>query len=234
VSQLRSWVRRALWEVVPRDHRQSNHDLRRRQLVTLGFVALGAIVLGLSLRIDPGSRWFYPATLGLAGIWAAGAVASGPLHLGRILSSTRTSRPIFAPILMGLVLAGVFVGGAYLVRYLDFLSGLEGQVVEVIDYADQGSIPVLVVVTAVNGVAEELFFRGAAYAAITVHPVLWTTVAYAAVTAVTGNGMLTFAAALLGVVVGLERRASGGILAPILTHCTWSLSLLLALPAVFS
>ena len=45
--------------------------------------------------------------------------------------------------------------------------------------------------------------------------------------------MLTFAAVLLGLVVGLERRASGGILAPILTHCTWSLTMLLVLPVVF-
>ena len=36
----------------------------------------------------------------------------------------------------------------------------------------------LVLVTAVSGIAEELFFRGAAYAAITVRPVLWTTAAY--------------------------------------------------------
>ena len=56
---------------------------------------------------------------------------------------------------------------------------------------------------------------------------------YAAATAATGNVMLAFAAILLGVVVGLQRRASGGILAPILTHCTWSLTMLLALPPVF-
>ena len=103
----------------------------------------------------------------------------------------------------------------------------------IIDYADQGSLPLLAVITAVNGVAEELFFRGAAYAAITRHPVLWTTVAYAVATLATGNVMLSFAAVLLGLVVGLERRASGGILAPILTHCTWSLTMLVALPLVF-
>jgi membrane protease YdiL (CAAX protease family) len=45
--------------------------------------------------------------------------------------------------------------------------------------------------------------------------------------------MLALAAVLLGTVVGLERRASGGILAPILTHVTWSLTMLLVLPAVF-
>ena len=81
----------------------------------------------------------------------------------------------------------------------------------------------LIVVTAVNGIAEELFFRGAAYAAITRHPVVWTTVAYVVATAATGNVMLAFAAILLGIIVGLQRRASGGILAPIITHCTWSL-----------
>ena len=43
-----------------------------------------------------------------------------------------------------------------------------------------------------------------------------------------------FAAILLGAVCGLERRASGGILAPILTHITWSLSMLFLLPLLFS
>ena len=40
-------------------------------------------------------------------------------------------------------------------------------------------------------------------------------------------------AVLLGVVVGLQRRASGGILGPILTHVTWSVSMLFLLPALF-
>jgi membrane protease YdiL (CAAX protease family) len=234
MSRLQAWVRRALWDVVPRDHRQSERDLRRRQLVTLGVVLVGAVVLGFSLRLDPGSRWFYPATLALAAVWAVGAFASGPLHLGRIPVRRGTSRPVVTPVLVGLVLAGIFVAGAFLVRSLDLLNGLEGQVAEVTAFADEGSLPLLVVITAVNGVAEELFFRGAAYAAIPRHPVLWTTVAYAVATAATGNVMLAFAAALLGVVVGLERRASGGILGPILTHCAWSMTMLLALPAVFS
>ena len=45
--------------------------------------------------------------------------------------------------------------------------------------------------------------------------------------------MLGFAAILLGVVVGLQRRATGGILAPILTHLVWSVTMLYALPAIF-
>jgi membrane protease YdiL (CAAX protease family) len=229
-NSLQGWLRRSLWDVVPRDQRDSPRGLRRRQLVTAGFVVVGAIVLGLSLRIDPGSAWFYPASLGLAAVWAVGAFASGPLHLGRIAHADEHVRPILTPIVLGLALAAVFVVGGLIVRQID---PLERQVSSILDFADQGSLPILVVVTAVNGVAEELFFRGAAYAAITRHPVAWTTLAYAVATAATGNIMLAFAALLLGLVVGLQRRASGGILAPILTHVTWSLSMLFALPLLF-
>ena len=224
------WLRGALWDMVPRDHRQQPADLRRRQLVTAAFVVAGGIVLGLSLRIEPGSQWFYPATLGLAAVWTVGAFASGPLHLGRTLVRDELRRPIVVPLLLGLGLAALFVVGALVVREVPFL---EDQVRHVLDHADQGSLPLLVLITAVNGVAEELFFRGAAYAAIPRHPVTWTTVAYFVATLATGNVMLAFAAILLGVVVGLERRASGGVLAPILTHCAWSLTMLLALPALF-
>lgn len=225
-----TWLRRALWDVVPRDHRQSAADLRRRQLVTAVFVALGGVVLGLSLRIEPGSPWFYPATLLLAGVWVIGAFASGPLHLGRIDTGVALRRPMVVPVAIGLGLAGLFAVGALVVRQVEFL---QGQVQDVLDHADSGSWPLLVLITVVNGVAEELFFRGAAYAAIPVHPVVWTTVAYAVATLATGNVMLAFAAVLLGAVVGLERRSSGGVLAPILTHCTWSVIMLFALPALF-
>jgi membrane protease YdiL (CAAX protease family) len=198
--------------------------------VTVGVVLVGAVVLGFSLRIDPGSTWFYPATLGLAAVWTVGAFASGPLHLGRISHRSERVRPIGTPIVLGLALAGVFVVGGLVVRDIDFV---ERQVSSVLDHADQGSLPLLVVITAVNGIAEELFFRGGAYAAIPRHPVLWTTVASGVATLATGNVMLSFAALLLGLLVGLERRASGGVLAPILTHVTWSVSMLFVLPAVF-
>jgi uncharacterized protein YbjT (DUF2867 family) len=42
------------------------------------------------------------------------------------------------------------------------------------------------------------------------------------------------AAVVLGTVVALQRRASGGILAPVLTHITWSLSMLFVLPPIFA
>ena len=52
------------------------------------------------------------------------------------------------------------------------------------------------------------------------------------VTVATGNPMLVFAALTLGTVLALQRRASGGILAPMLTHVTWSAIMLFALPSL--
>lgn len=227
---MRQWLERSLWDVVPRDHRQSDRDLRRRQLVTAGFVVLGAIVLGVLLRLREGSALFVVMSLVLASVWTVGAFASGPIHLGRITVKDMQVRPIVQPIVLGAALAGVFVVGALVVREIDWLAD---QVRGVLGFATEGYLPVLIVVTAINGVAEELFFRGAAYAAITRYPVAWTTLAYTIATAATGNVMLAFAAVLLGLLVGLQRRASGGILAPIITHCIWSLTMLLVLPPIF-
>lgn len=230
---MREQVRRALWDMVPRDHRESPHALRRRQLVTLGFVLIGAVVLGFSLRTDPGSTQFYVFTLVMAVIWTVGAFASGPLHLGRIALRDDYVRPVLTPFVVGAVLVGVFTAGGLLVRSLSFLDPLTAQIRDVLAYTDEGTLWVLALITAVNGIAEELFFRGASYAAVPKHPVVVTTVAYTLATLATGNVMLSFAAVLLGIVAGLERRASGGILAPIITHLTWSLSMLVVLPLIF-
>jgi membrane protease YdiL (CAAX protease family) len=224
-------VRRSLWDQVPRDHRQSDRDLRRRRLVTACFVIGGAVLLALSLRIRPGNALFYPATLGLAAVWTVGAFTSGPLHLGRTVRGDEPGpRPLVMPAGYGVLLAGLFAVGGLLVRQVPWL---DTQVRQVLDHTQHGSVPLLVLITALNGVAEELFFRGALYAAATRHPVVVTTIAYTAATLATGNVMLAFAAMLLGVLVGLERRATGGIQAPIITHVVWSVSMLFVLPALF-
>jgi uncharacterized protein len=83
--------------------------------------------------------------------------------------------------------------------------------------------------------AEEVFFRGALFAAVgRRHPVLVTTLVYTAVTVATRNPMLVFAAATLGTVLALQRRTSGGILAPLITHVTWSVMMLYLLEPLFS
>lgn len=215
--------------MVPRDHRQSTRDLRRRQWVTLVVVVIGGAVLTFSINLEPGSSWFYPATIALALIWVVGAFASGPLHLGHQATHVGLKRPVLSPVLLGLALAGLFVVGGLVVRDIPWLGD---QVRSVLDHAGEGSLAVLIGITLINGIAEEVFFRGAVYAALPLHPVAVSTVAYALVTLATGNVMLALAGLLLGIVVGLERRASGGVLAPILTHITWSITMLLVLPPI--
>ena len=226
-------LRQTLWDMTPRDHRQSARDFRRRQLVSAGVVVVGALVLAFALgRTEPGSAQFYGATLLLAAVWAGGAYASGPLHLGRvgIDATARLLDPCSSRSSSGSASSLVFIVGAFIVR---LIPPLADQVRAVLDFAGEGTSPVLLlVVTVLNGIAEEMFFRGALYASIRKRQVLITSIAYAIATAATGNVMLAFAALVLGVVVGLERRASGGILAPILTHLVWSVTMLYALPAI--
>jgi membrane protease YdiL (CAAX protease family) len=231
-ASLERALRGLLWDKVPRDHRQDPRRLLVRRVVTAVFVVVGAVVLGWSLQIDPGDPTFYVATLVLAGVWTVGAFASGPLYLGRVARAgiDDLRRPVGGAVLLGLVLAGVFVVGALVVREVPVI---DRQIRSVLDHADQGVTPLLVFITVVNGIAEELFFRGALYAASPRYPVAVSTAAYVVATLATGNFMLAFAAILLGVVVGLERRASGGILAPVLTHVTWSTALLFLLPLLF-
>ena len=225
-------VRPVLIEKVERDHRQSDAQFLRRRIVVAITLAVGATLLGLSFSIRQGDSAFYPLTLGLAATWAVGSFASGPLHLGHILSGGTLRRPIVAPIAVGLALAGIFVAGAIVIRTIPALASLAE---DVLGYARAGNLWIIVVITLVNGVTEELFFRGALFAAIGVRfPVLISTIIYSLATVAGGNPVLVFAAAMLGTVVALQRRAGGGVLAPILTHITWSLTMLLVLPPIFA
>jgi uncharacterized protein len=91
------------------------------------------------------------------------------------------------------------------------------------------------VLTLVNGASEEVFFRGALYAAVgRRNPVLISTIVYVLVTVATGNAMLVFAGVLMGTLFGLQRRASGGILASMITHLVWSTVMILALPPLLA
>jgi membrane protease YdiL (CAAX protease family) len=225
-------VRPVLIDKVERDHRQSDAAFLRRRIVVAITLALGATLLGISFSVRQGDPAFYPLTFGLAATWTLGSVLSGPLHLGHIQLAGRLRRPTITPIAVGLLLAALFVLGALIVRTIPSLVRLAE---DVLGYARLGNLWIICVITLVNGIAEELFFRGALFAAIGVrHAVLISTVLYVLATVAGGNLVLVFTAAVLGTVVGLERRASGGILAPILTHVAWSLSMLFVLPPLFA
>jgi uncharacterized protein len=225
-------VRPVLIDKVERDHWQSDAAFLRRRIVVAVTLALGATLLGLSFSVQQGDPAFYPLTFGLAVTWTLGSLLSGPLHLGHIFLAGRLRRPTITPIAVGLLLAALFVLGALVARTIPLLVRLAE---DVLGYARLGNVWIIFVITLVNGVAEELFFRGALFAAVGVrHAVLISTVLYVLATVAGGNPVLVFAAAVLGTVVALERRASGGILAPILTHITWSLSMLFVLPPLFA
>ena len=231
-GRLTGALRPALIDKVDRDHRQSDAQFMRRRVVVGITLVIGATLLGFSLNAEPGGAIFYTLTIALAATWVIGGFASGPLHLGRINFRGELRRPIVQPILLGLATAAVFIVGAVIVREIEPLRQMTE---DVLAFARYGSLPLVAAVTLINGIAEEIFFRGALFAAIGVwHPVAISTVIYTLTTVATGNLMLVFSAALLGVLLGLQRRASGGILGPILTHCTWSMTMLFVLPAVFN
>jgi CAAX protease family protein len=225
-------VRPVLIDKVERDHRQPDAAFLRRRIVVAITLAVGATLLGFSFSVRQGDPAFYALTFGLAATWTFGSLLSGPLHMGHILLGGTLRRPIITPIAAGLLLAALFVVGALIVRSIPSLARLAE---DVLGYARLGNLWIIFMITLVNGIAEELFFRGALFAAIGAwHPVLISTVLYALATIAGGNPVLVFAAAVLGTVVGLQRRASGGVLAPILTHITWSLSMLFMLPPIFA
>ena len=116
---------------------------------------------------------------------------------------------------------------------MKYIEPLRNFVAGVLEHANQGNIALIAFVALLNGAAEEVFFRGALFAAIgRRHPILISTVIYAVVTIATGNPMLVFAALVMGTLFGLQRRASGGILASMLTHLTWSVVMLALLPPI--
>jgi len=205
--------------------------VRRRQVVVCVVLVAGAVLLGLSLRSTPGDASFYWLTLALAATWAAGAFLSGPLHLGSVNWHGRNQRPVITGTTIGLLLGGLFLAGGLVVREIPPIAE---RITRVLEYTNFGPLWIIVAITLVNGVAEELFFRGALYTALgRWHPVAVSTLLYVITTAASGNPMLGFAAVILGTVCALERRATGGVLAPTLTHLVWGLIMVLALPPIF-
>ena len=203
----------------------------RSRAVVVGFGVIGVAVLAWGLRTDPGSGAFYASTLALAVVWFVGGLVSGPVPLGWESHDGDRRRPVLSSIIAGAALAAVFVVGALVVRHIPALSD---RVEEVLDYASEGSWPIVLLLTVANGIGEEVFFRGAVQPALPERIRLpGSVLIYAAMTMATGNLMLGFAAVLLGAVVSVQRRATDGVLAPVLTHLTWSVLMFAALPVVF-
>lgn len=233
VGELQAFFRASLIKPVERQHSETTGQRLRRRIVVGITLALGAVALGLALSVRPGDPLFYPASLGVAALWVVGSVASGPLRLGR--GRTReggSSRGVLQGFLLGLILLGLFLAGAFVIAQIPVLrTPVEG----LLDHARFGSLWIVALITAVSGLAEELFFRGAVYAALPPQVnALGSTALYASSTLFSGVPLLTFAAVCLGLLTAAQRRVTGGVLGPMASHLTWSLGMLFLLPVIFA
>ncbi len=200
--------------------------VRRRRALVLS--SAGAGLLGASFAARPGSRTFYGLTFALAGTWIGGALAARTASPVRLQAGVT---PVAVPVALGAGAAGAFVGAAMIAREIPVLNQA---LISVLSYEHKGSSSLVFATTLLNGAAEELFFRGAVYDAMSAAaPVLTSTAMYAAVTAASKNPALVLASVVMGTVFGLERKFSGGVQAPLLTHLTWSALVLRYLPPMF-
>ena len=229
IAELRAFLDAALVNPVPVQHPDPPGARTRRRVVSALTLVAGSVVLAGALRIEPGDPLFYTAALVLAAVWGVGAVASGPLHFGRghTRNGQRDARPVVQSLALGMLLLFVFLAGALVVGRVEVL---RQPVDALLDHARFGSLPVVLAITVVNGIVEELYFRGALYAALPAHAVAVTTVLYALTTVGSGVPLLVLAAVAIGLVTALQRRVTGGILGPVITHVTWSTGMLLLLP----
>jgi hypothetical protein len=172
----------------------------------------------------PGSARQATLTYVLAGTLLLGAYVSGGdwprAHRG-------SKRPFVGPALTGVLLFAAFVLFGWLSSWIGFL---DHGVDEVVARARAGALLEVVLGATAAGIAEEVFFRGALFERVRL-PVLTCTLAHMATTLLAGNVALTLAAGVLGVVLGISRRASGGWWAPAVTHVVWALLVAEWLPA---
>lgn len=233
VSEVRSFIESALLNPVDEPPIQTRRQLVRRRVVVAVTTVIGAIALGLTLHIAPGDVSFYPAALGVAALWVVGALASGPLHMGHGRTrSGRGSLGVLHGFLLGMALLVIFLLGAVFVGRIPVL---RRPVYDLLAHATHGSLLIVAPITVVNGVAEELFFRGAVYSS---SPARWaipaSTLCYAASTLWSGVPLLTFGALCLGLLTSAQRRVTGGVAGPIAAHLTWSIGMLLMLGPALS
>jgi CAAX protease family protein len=207
-------------------------DRGRGAAVRLAAAAVAAALLRSSFTAKAGSARFYGLTACLASTWAVGALGAGPLPWRgdgcRDRHGNAARALVIVPVVSGGAAFAVFYGAARVARRS---RTLRRAIASVLRYADAGSTPLVVLIAAGSGIAEEMFFRGALWSGP--HPLRTTTLAYVASTAATGNPALVLAGLVTSVVFGSQRAATGGVLAPALAHVTWSLLMLRYLPPLF-
>ena len=155
-------VRPVLIDKVERDHRQSDAAFLRRRIVVAATLAVGATLLGLSFSTRAGRSVVLPADLRAGRDLGDRQFRVRTAASGSHQPAGSARRPIFTPILVGLILAAIFAVGGLIIRTIPALASLTE---DVIGYARANNLTLVFVILVVNGIAEELFFRGALFAA---------------------------------------------------------------------
>lgn len=229
VAELRALLSAALARPDDREDAESPELIRRRWVSAVA-AAVGCFLMAWVARIPPGDPTLYAAGIALAVTWAAGGLLSGRLYLGTAYtrSSSHIAGAVVQALALGLLLVGFFLGCAALIAPIP---ALREPLQALLDHASYGYLPLLAALVAINAVTEELYFRGGLYAAVGGRPaVAVTTIVYALVTIPAGIPLLVLAGAVLGLVLGLQRRVTDGVLGPIITHLVWSMGMLFILP----
>jgi uncharacterized protein len=141
------------------------------------------------------------------------------------------AQTLVTSVLAGVGAFGLFYGAAHLARRTALL---ERAVSRALAYENEGSTPLVLLTTGLNGLAEEMFYRGALWSVVAdSNPITKTTLAYTAATVATRNPALVLAGTATSLLFGYQRRVTGGILGPTITHLTWSMLMLRYLAPLF-
>ena len=202
---------------------------RRNRGIAAATGVTGAVLLYLGVQVEPGDASFYAFTVALALVWVIGSLLTARSRTFGSIKQGRFLHDVALGAAGGAALLVVFLLGAGVVARIDFLAE---PVEELLAHARFGALSIVAAITVVNGVSEEIFFRGALHESLggtRTRRLIGTTLIYTAVTAASGIPLLALAAASMGILAELLRQRTGALLAPIVAHLTWSMGMLFLL-----
>ncbi|WKD57955.1 CAAX amino terminal protease self- immunity [Corynebacterium capitovis DSM 44611] len=199
----------------------------------------GAAGLYLARQAGDGTPGFYAATVATALVYAAAWWRWGRRERLTARRFETIALDIGVGVLLGAILAVVFVAGAVVVSHVPALAQPATQLLST---TDRGGLAPTLFVLIINGVTEELVYRDVVPRQLLARRVVPTARAagavavavYCVVTIAMGVALLILAAAVIGAVAQIEASRTGRLYSPIALHLTWSIGMLLILPFFFN
>ncbi len=195
--------------------------------------ALGTLGLFTARRAGDGTAGFYAATVVTAVVYAAAWWVWGNR---RAFAGPGKAAEVLRGLLLGAALAVVFFLGALVVSRIPALAG---PVEQLLNTPQQGGYALTLTVLVANGIGEELIYRDVVPRQLmsngqsVAQAGVWSTALYCLVTVVMGVSLLVFAAGVLGALAYVEAARTERLYSPIAVHLTWSIAMVLILPAFF-